>query len=103
MPTIHLPPNSGELTDLMTARRDNRLYGRTQLSTSVTHDAFGELLVRTRDISYGGVHLLTMNRPMPPVGTIIKGQVQDDYGKSPVVNMQNVGIETEGVGLMFVE
>ena len=89
----------------MAEKRDNRQYERTPLRTRIriTHDTFGELLVKTRDISYGGVFVLITDRPMPPVGTVIEGQVQDDYGERPVVKMEIVRIETEGVGLMFVE
>lgn len=89
----------------MTQDRDKREHVRTPLRTSIrlTHKTFGELLVKTRDISHGGVFLLTSSLPMPPVGTVIEGQVQDDYGERPVVRMKIVRVESNGVGLMFVE
>ena len=84
---------------------DKRQYERTPLRTSIriTHDTFGELLVKTRDISHGGVFLLTTDLPMPPIGTIIEGQVQDEYGERPIVRMEIVRVESGGIGLMFIE
>ncbi|MCB1860796.1 MAG: PilZ domain-containing protein [Chromatiaceae bacterium] len=89
----------------MTQDRDKREHVRTPLRTSIrlTHESFGELLVKTRDISHGGVFLLTGDLPMPPVGTIIEGQVQDGYGERPVVKMEIVRVSPGGVGLMFIE
>jgi len=89
----------------MANNQDKREHVRTPLRTSIllTHDSFGELLVKTRDISHGGVFLLTSELPMPPVGTVIHGQVQDDYGERPVVKMEIVRVEPSGVGLMFIE
>lgn len=89
----------------MTDNRNKREHERTPLRTKIllTHDSFGELLVKTRDISLGGVFLLTSELPMPPVGTVIEGQVQDDYGERPVVRMQIVRVEPGGLGLMFIE
>ncbi|MCB1763204.1 MAG: PilZ domain-containing protein [Gammaproteobacteria bacterium] len=89
----------------MTESRENRQHERTPLRTSIriTHESFGELLVDTRDISYGGVFLLTAERQMPPIGTIIEGQVQDDYAERPIVRMQIVRIESNGVGVMFID
>jgi len=89
----------------MANNQDKREHVRTPLRTSIllTHDSFGELLVKTRDISHGGVFLLTSELSMPPVGTVIHGQVQDDYGERPVVKMEIVRVEPSGVGLMFIE
>jgi hypothetical protein len=89
----------------MTNDRDKRQHERTPLRTNIriTHATFGELLVKTRDISFGGVFLLTSDQPLPPIGTIIEGQVQDDYGERPVVKMEIVRVEAGGVGVMFIE
>jgi len=89
----------------MVQSTDKREYVRTLLCTSIriTHDSFGEMLVKTRDISNGGVFLVTTDLPMPPVGTIIEGQVKDDYGERPVVRMEIVRGESGGIGLMFID
>jgi len=89
----------------MEQNRDKRKHERTPLRTTIRirHDTFGELLVKTRDISQGGVFLLTTDLPVPPVGTIIEGQVQDDYGERPVVRMEIVRVEPVGIGLMFID
>lgn len=89
----------------MADNRDKRQYVRTPLRTTIllTHDSFGEMLVKTRDISQGGVFLVTSELSMPPVGTIIQGQVQDDYGERPVVKMEIVRVDPNGIGLKFIE
>ena len=86
--------------------RDKRNYPRTPLVTRLrlTHDSFGTVVVKTRDISQGGVYLVTEELPIPPVGTILQGQIQDDYGEErPVVKMEVVRLEPTGVGLRFVD
>ena len=90
---------------VMVDNRDKRKHTRTPLRTRIriSHDSFGELLVRTRDISHGGVYLMTGDLPMPPVGTVIEGQVQDDYGERPVVKMKIVRVDAHGVGAMFID
>ena len=91
----------------MAPNREKREFERTPLRTSVriTHESFGELLVQTRDISHGGVFLLTtdLDLSMPSIGTIIEGQVQDDYGERPVVRMEIVRVEPVGIGLKFID
>ena len=89
----------------MVQNREKRKHERTPLRTSIRimHETFGEKLVQTRDISHGGVFLLTSDLELPPIGTIIQGQVQDEYGERPLVRMQIVRTEPDGVGLMFVD
>lgn len=68
----------------------------------VSHPAIGEILVNTRDISDGGVFILTEDIEMPPMGTILMGQVQGMPVEAPIVKMQIVRIEPSGVGLKFI-
>lgn len=58
----------------------------------------------TRDVSDGGVYLITdkMDAELPPAGTILKGQVQNMMDDPPMVTMEIVRIEPMGVGLKFV-
>ena len=69
----------------------------------VSHPSIGEVIVSTRDISDGGVFLLTENIPMPPVGEIVQGQVQGMGETAPILNMKIVRMEPAGVGLKFVK
>lgn len=68
----------------------------------VSHPSIGEIVVNTRDISDGGVFLITEDIEMPPVGTIVTGQVQGLVGDAPILKMEIVRVEPSGVGLRFV-
>ncbi len=84
---------------------EKRKHERTPLCACIriSHESFGTRVVKTRDISLGGVYLLVDDLQMPPEGTIIEGQVQDDYMERPVVKMEVVRIEPQGVGLRFID
>ncbi len=84
---------------------NKRKHERTPLQAKIKiiHQSFGEMIVRTRDISMGGVYILTDQLEIPPPGTRIAGQIQDDYTDRPVVEMEVVRVEPEGVGLKFVD
>ena len=87
--------------------RNQRKHQRTMLSVQfkIWHDSFGEALVKTGNISDGGVYLVAggADVEIPPVGTIIQGQVQGLMSDAPKVAMEVVRVETVGVGLKFVE
>ncbi|HEB95656.1 MAG TPA: PilZ domain-containing protein [Sedimenticola thiotaurini] len=84
---------------------EKRRHERTPLCARIriTHESFGSRIVKIRDISLGGVFLLVEDLQMPPEGTVIEGQVQDDYMERPVVKMEVVRLEPSGVGLKFVD
>ena len=77
---------------------------RTPLSCriKITHESIGELLVKTRDISDGGVFVIIEPENIPPVGTVVTGQVQGLMDDAPVLDMEVVRIETQGIGLRFL-
>ncbi len=83
---------------------DSRNHSRTPMKcqVKVMHPAIGEILVNTRDISEGGIFLLTEDLEMPPIGTVLTGQVQGMPVEAPVVKMEIVRIEPAGIGLRFV-
>ena len=83
---------------------NNRRHLRTPIKcqVKVSHDSIGEILVNTRDISDSGVFLLTENIDMPPVGTIVQGQVQGMEMAAPILKMEIVRIEPGGIGLRFI-
>ncbi|OUS29248.1 pilus assembly protein PilZ [Gammaproteobacteria bacterium 45_16_T64] len=84
--------------------RDQRRFQRTRLMcrVKVTHKDLGEIEVDSRDISDGGIFLITNDMEMPPLGTIVEGQVQGLMEAAPLVEMEIVRVETAGVGLRFV-
>lgn len=40
---------------------------------------------------------------MPPPGSVVEGQIQDEYGERPIVKMEVVRVDSEGVGLKFLD
>jgi hypothetical protein len=87
---------------------DKRRYARIPLSTRVkiTHPSFGSVIVMTRNLSNGGVFLDTQGIELPPIGSILEGQVQDspdEAPEAPIVKMKIVREEAEGVGVMFCD
>lgn len=83
---------------------ENRRYPRIPVRCRVliTHDSFGEMMVQTRDISDGGIFIVTDPEEMPPVGTQVRGQVQGMLMDAPIVDMLIVRVEPGGLGLKFV-
>lgn len=82
---------------------DNRRYPRIPVRCRVliSHASFGEMLVHTRDISDGGIFIITDPTAMPPLGTQVRGQVQGMIADAPIVDMVIVRVESEGIGLKF--
>lgn len=83
---------------------ESRSHPRIPMKAQVkiTHESFGELVATTRDISDGGIFLITKDFDMPPVGTVIEGQVQGLHGDAPVLKMEIIRAEEDGVGLRFI-
>jgi hypothetical protein len=83
---------------------NSRQHERVPLTSRIriTHESFGSVVVKTRDISLGGVYLIVDDLTMPPPGTVIEGQIQDEMEDRPVVRMEVVRIEPNGVGLKFL-
>lgn len=82
---------------------DNRRYPRIPVRCRVliSHDSCGEVLAQTRDISDGGIFIVTNPESLPPIGTLVRGQVQGMLVDAPVVDMEIVRIEPGGIGLRF--
>lgn len=85
--------------------QDKRRHIRTPFSCriKITHESVGELLVKTRDISDGGVFVVLEPEQIPPVGTKLKGQVQGMMDDAPILEMEVVRLEPTGVGLRFLQ
>lgn len=84
---------------------DKREYTRTPLACriNIQHESIGELMVKTRDISDGGVFVVLEPEQMPPIGSIVTGQVQGMPVEAPIVNMEVVRTEPNGIGLKFLQ
>ena len=80
-------------------RDDHRTPMRVQVK--VSHPSIGDIRVCTRDISDGGIFLLTEDIQMPPMGSIVLGQVQG-MPDAPILKMEIVRIEPAGIGLKFL-
>lgn len=84
--------------------KEKRRHIRTPFACriKIVHDSIGELLVKTRDISDGGVFVVLDPEQIPPVGTLVSGQVQGLMDDAPVLQMEVVRVEPAGVGLRFL-
>ncbi|HTF95186.1 MAG TPA: PilZ domain-containing protein [Cellvibrio sp.] len=85
--------------------KEKRKHIRTPFACriKIIHDSIGELLVKTRDISDGGVFVVLEPDQIPPVGTVVEGQVQGLMDDAPVLQMEVVRVEPIGVGLRFLQ
>jgi len=83
---------------------DKRRHIRTPLACriKIIHESVGEFIVKTRDISDGGVFVVLDPDQVPPIGTYVTGQVQGLMDDAPVLKMEVVRVEPSGVGLRFV-
>lgn len=81
-------------------RHDHRTPMKVQVK--VKHPSIGEVMVQTRDISDGGIFLLTENIEVPPIGTIVEGQVQGMDVEGPILKLEIVRMEPAGIGLKFI-
>lgn len=84
--------------------REKRRHIRTplQCKIKIVHDSVGELIVKTRDVSDGGVFVVLEPDQVPPIGTHVTGQVQGLMDDAPILEMEVVRVEPAGVGLKFV-
>lgn len=83
---------------------NQRQHPRTNMKCRIriSHAAIGEVLAQTRDLSDGGVYVRHPDLTGLPRGTIVTGQVQDLPIPAPLLEMEVVRVDSEGVGLRFV-
>ena len=84
---------------------DKRQHIRTPLACRIRIQCpvNGEMMVKTRDISDGGVFVVLDGQQTPPVGTIVRGQVQGMMDDAPILDMEVVRMEPDGIGLRFID
>lgn len=85
---------------------NNREHPRIPLRCTVKiwHEEFGEALVQSKDVSDGGLFLVIEpdNYVIPPVGTVLNGQVQGLMDDAPIVQMEVVRTTDKGIGLRYL-
>ncbi|WP_428634740.1 PilZ domain-containing protein [Sedimenticola sp.] len=86
----------------MNNRREHLRHPLT-VDVKISHPDIGELIVKTKDISDGGLFILVEPADMPPIGEIVQGQVQGEAEDLPIVTMKIVRTEDDGLGLQFIE
>jgi hypothetical protein len=69
----------------------------------ICHPSFGEVVAQTRDLSDGGVYVKHPDLLALPQGTLVTGQVQDLPIEAPVLQMEVMRVDAEGIGLRFIE
>ena len=74
-----------------------------KIDVKIVHPDIGEKIVSTRNISDGGIFLLTDPVAMPKVGEKLYGQVVGMIENPPIRLMEVVRYESEGIGLQFVD
>ncbi|BBP80370.1 MULTISPECIES: PilZ domain-containing protein [Pseudomonas] len=84
---------------------NQRQYPRTPMKCriKISHESFGELFAQTRDLSDGGVYVRHPDLVALPLGTVVTGQVQDLPFEAPVLQMEIMRADGEGVGLRFLD
>lgn len=84
---------------------NSRKFPRTRLRAEVTlvHPEVGQQCSHTRDISEGGAFIFSDGLATPKVGDVVDVQVQGLPGEpAPIVPMQVVRIDADGIGLAFL-
>ena len=83
---------------------EKRHFIRTEFPASalLTHQDIDDVILKVRDVSEGGIYLETGVNTILPVGSLVKIQVVNDEVETPVVDMEIVRVDSEGMGLMFI-
>lgn len=84
---------------------NRRVHIRTALNATVslTHPALGKHVYKTRDISDGGIFIVTEADEMPAIGDSVEVQVQGLPVPAPILKMKVVRITVDGFGLQFMD
>jgi hypothetical protein len=82
----------------------NRQHSRHPIGVSIkiSHESIGELMLETKDISDGGLFVVVNPLDMPPIGSIVKGQVQGMSESPSIVEMKVIRVANNGIGLKYI-
>ena len=69
----------------------------------VLHESFGELTLKARDISDGGMFIFGDGNKWPPLGETIQVQALDTPEEATILNAKIVRQMAKGVGVMFCD
>jgi len=96
---------AAHLLRTITTMPSQRQHPRTSMKCriKICHPSFGEVVAQTRDLSDGGVYVKHPDLLALPQGTIVTGQVQDLPIEAPVLHMEVIRVDAEGIGLRFIE
>lgn len=83
---------------------EKRLYKRKLVNTRVKlfHDSFGEIESVTKDISNGGVYVITQPEHEVPVGEQLQMALLQSSEPGVIFNMKVIRHDKGGMGLMFL-
>ena len=83
---------------------EQRRYLRTELPARIklSHPDIGEVMLKSRDLSDGGIYLLCERCNHLAIGTEVKIQVQNEGVEMPVIDMKIVRHDSTGMGLIFI-
>ncbi len=75
----------------------------TNFMVKITDATGNTFTSEVRDYSESGLFVLTEVPPMPPLGEIVKVQVQGLMDDAPIRDMKVIRLTGDGVGLKFCE
>jgi PilZ domain len=83
---------------------ERRISLRTKFDSRVlvTHPIHGAEILRTGDVSDGGIYVRAGNHVFQ-LGDLVTVQIQDITGPAPVLNMKVVRSDAHGFGLQFAD
>ena len=83
---------------------NRRQHQRVPMSVDIKiqHPDIGEKIIKTKNLSDGGIFVLVEPTAMPPIGAVVIGQVQGLTEDPPVLEMEVVRHDKDGVGLRFL-
>ena len=83
---------------------EKRQHVRTTVSARVKlmHPSLGSRPFKTRDMSHGGLFLMTGDQVDLPLGTEVSIQALDMFEEAPIVKAKIVRVESQGIALQFV-
>jgi len=82
---------------------NKRRHVRIELPAKVKliHPDIGEVVLKTRDVSDGGVYIMCDNPGLLPVGSVVQMQVISDDVEMPIVAAKIVRNDSQGIGMEF--
>ena len=83
---------------------NNRQHSRHPIAVSIkiSHESIDAIILETKDVSDGGVFVVVNPDKMPPIGAIVKGQVQGMAEDTPIIEMKIVRLANNGIGLQYI-